>query len=204
MRGLQKTKNTADTAAETGNKSRSRYREQLDDGDGVARPNTSSVYALLSNDRRRAVLEKIRGADEAVSARDLSEHIAGDEQDQMPPPRDARRSVYVSLIQTHLPKLADHGVIQYDESSKTVGAGEHLDWVLAYVDRAPNRDQTRQWPRLMRWLLIGLIVGGVATAILLAVMPLHLFVWSIVIGVVSVGLLPVGLTVVHIYRQGHL
>jgi len=43
--------------------------------------------------------------------------------DEETSPDDIRDSVYISLCQNHLPKLADAGVVGYDSAEKTVGPG---------------------------------------------------------------------------------
>lgn len=82
------------------------------------------VHHVLSNERRRIVLQRLRAAGETMSARDLSEHIAERETGESPPPRNIRQSAYVSLHQSHLPKLDDLGIVEYDESEKTVTLDE--------------------------------------------------------------------------------
>jgi len=96
----------------------------------------SDVHDVLRNDRRRIVLEQLAGAaggDDAVTARELSEAIAAHETGSDPPPRDARRSVYISLHQNHLPKLADLGVVDYDDQTKAVRPGPNAATVGAHM-----------------------------------------------------------------------
>ena len=80
----------------------------------------SEVHDVLRNDRRRLVLERLRTARDAETVSDLAEHIGGVEAGESPPPRNVRQSVYVSLHQTHLPKLDELGVVDYDPDGKTV------------------------------------------------------------------------------------
>ncbi len=65
------------------------------------------------------VLELL-GRERTWALSDLAEEIAAAETGERPPPRNKRQSVYVTLHQTHLPKLADHGVVDYDSERKTV------------------------------------------------------------------------------------
>ncbi|MFC7044116.1 hypothetical protein ACFQH6_00675 [Halobacteriaceae archaeon GCM10025711] len=55
-----------------------------------------------------------------LSAGELAERIASLETGETPPPRNARQSAYVSLHQTHLPKLDELGIVDYDSNSKVV------------------------------------------------------------------------------------
>ena len=63
------------------------------------------IHDVLSNERRQMVLDRLRESGGTMSARDLSEYIAERETGESPPPRNIRQSAYVSLHQTHLPKL---------------------------------------------------------------------------------------------------
>ena len=82
------------------------------------------IHHVLSNERRQMVIDQLRETGETMSARALSEHIAEHETGESPPPRNIRQSAYVSLHQTHLPKLDELGIVEYDESDKTVTLDE--------------------------------------------------------------------------------
>ena len=91
---------------------------------GNAQPDLAAVdiHDVLSNERRRMVLSILHEEDtRSTTARDLSERIAEMETGQSPPPRNIRQSAYVSLHQTHLPKLDELEVLAAD----LVPAGQH-------------------------------------------------------------------------------
>lgn len=77
------------------------------------------VFHILQNPRRRAVLRYLReeGADE-FQVREVAETVAAWEHettvDQLS--SGERQRVYVSLYQSHLPKLDAHDIISYDQS----------------------------------------------------------------------------------------
>ena len=96
------------------------------------------IHDVLSNERRRMVLSILREQDGQTTARELSERIAELETGQSPPPRNIRQSAYVSLHQTHLPKLDNLGIIDYDESAKTVGLTERAQRVNVYMETVPR------------------------------------------------------------------
>lgn len=102
-------------------------------------------HHLLSNSRRRAVLERVLRSDEPVSLRDLSEEIATEEADETPPPSNLRRSVYISLHQNHLPRLDKQGVITYETDGKMIAAGPNAYEFAGYLD--PAVDDARSTPR---------------------------------------------------------
>lgn len=96
------------------------------------------IHDVLSNERRQMVLTLLRETGESMSARELSERIAELETGESPPPRNIRQSAYVSLHQTHLPKLDDLGILEYDQSSKTVALNDRADQVSVYMETVPK------------------------------------------------------------------
>lgn len=97
------------------------------------------IHDVLSNERRHVVIDRLRESEGTVSARDLSEHIAEQETGESPPPRNIRQSAYVSLHQTHLPKLDELGIVEYDQSEKTVTLDETASRkVDVYMETVPK------------------------------------------------------------------
>jgi len=92
------------------------------------------AHEILRCDRRRLTLECLRQRLNPISLRTLSERVAELETGESPPPRDLRKSVYVSLHQTHLPKLEDVGVVEYDKQSKEVVLAKHARAFDPYID----------------------------------------------------------------------
>lgn len=92
------------------------------------------IHNILRNERRRHTITYLREADDKVSVRDLAEHIAEIETDTSPPPRNARNSAYISLHQTHLPKLDTHGIVEYDTTGKAVTLGDEIHQLEPYLD----------------------------------------------------------------------
>lgn len=80
----------------------------------------SDIHRMLSNGRRRNVLFLLDQHDTPLAVKDLAEEIATRETGTSPPDQSTRQSVYISLIQTHLPRLDELGIVQYDESEKLV------------------------------------------------------------------------------------
>jgi len=92
------------------------------------------IHGILANERRRAVIERLDASPGTVTVRDLSTAIAAIETGKSPPPARVRESVYTSLHQTHLPKLHDVGVVEYDRDRSLVHLrpavreiGRHMD-----------------------------------------------------------------------------
>jgi hypothetical protein len=108
---------------------------------------TGTVCELISNARRRAVIEHVAAldADEDVGMGDLARTIAGEEHDIPPATVSAeqRKTVYVSLLQNHLPKLDAASVVAWNDRSGMVAHGECVDSLAGLVesiDRACDPD----------------------------------------------------------------
>ncbi|AFK18245.1 ArsR family transcriptional regulator [Haloferax mediterranei ATCC 33500] len=93
------------------------------------------IHEVLSNDRRRMAIEFLQDGD--LTLRELSERIAEAETGESPPPRNIRQSAYVSLQQTHIPKLVELGIVDYDDESKIVTLAEAGD-VTVYMEVVPE------------------------------------------------------------------
>ncbi len=111
---------------------------QKRESDGATSLEQTEIHDVLRNDRRRLVLNRLRQQDGTNTVRELSEYIAGIESNQTPPPRNIRQSVYVSLHQTHLPKLDSIGIVSYDSNAKTVTLAQHADEVTVYLEVVPK------------------------------------------------------------------
>lgn len=92
------------------------------------------IHDVLRNERRQHVLDILHAAGDRMEARELATQIAEAESGESPPPDNIRQSVHVALHQTHLPKLAELGIISYDTQSKSVGLLERGEDVAVYME----------------------------------------------------------------------
>ena len=76
---------------------------------------TSTV--ILGNNRRMLMIEYLQRKEGQAELRELVEFIAEREGDT---DRKHRKSVYVSLVQTHIPKLEREGVITFEHGVITL------------------------------------------------------------------------------------
>lgn len=107
---------------------------QTDDGnqaEEVERPvavasddtlSADEIFELLKNNRRREILYYLEEADGSAAIKELARNIAAREHDV---PASAvtdkqYKRVYVALVQTHVPKLENAGVIEFDEDEQTM------------------------------------------------------------------------------------
>ena len=94
----------------------------------------NKIHDVLRNDRRRWTIQYLKQRLKPVDVRELSEKVAAMEIGKSPPPRDVRRSVYNALNQTHLPKLDEIGLVQYDRDRKTVSLCDDARDVDIYMN----------------------------------------------------------------------
>lgn len=114
--------------------------EQHPSSERPSMPTTISkddVFHLLQCGRRRAVL-RILSAHEDQSVfrmRDVAEAVAAWEHETTVAKlhSDQRQRVYISLYQSHLPKLDDQGVIAYNQSRGIIEPGPLLAVLEPYL-----------------------------------------------------------------------
>lgn len=121
-----------------------------------ARLSQDEVFDLLSNRRRRYVLNYLLREDRPVSIQELSRELAMWEfdvdADELTDQQEKR--IYVALYQTHIPKLEDVGVIDYDADASLVELTEEARQLQPYVEEGEYRE--RPWP----WYYLAIAVAG--------------------------------------------
>lgn len=109
-------------------------------GESVSR---DEIFTILSNRRRRRVLQYLEAHDETrVDLRTLVDALAEWEYGE---PAETlswkqRKRVYTALRQSHLPKLADAGAIEYDPSRGEVTLTEETREFQVYLEYVPKGD----------------------------------------------------------------
>lgn len=123
----------------------------------------TTIHSILQNERRRYVLEYLREHEQQTCLRDVVEWIADIEDDESPSSTNVRNSVYVSLHQTHLPTLDEAGIIDYDESRKTITLQEQARDLVVYMEVMTNYGIT--WAAYYLGLAVLVLLLVVAAAI---------------------------------------
>lgn len=128
----------------------------------------SELFHLLQSDRRREAVRRLREIDGETSLGTLAEEIAAAEAgvavEQLS--SDQRRRVYISLYQSHLPKLAEASLIEYDPDRGTVRPRDALGVFDPYLDPDESIDAVDSGTsRLVSGVTvgIGLLVAAGAT-----------------------------------------
>lgn len=94
----------------------------------------TEIHDLLRNERRQQVIKQLQDSVGTMNLRELAELIAEYETDESPPPRNIRKSVYNSLHQTHLPKLDQRGIVDYESDRKEIRLTEDARSVNKYME----------------------------------------------------------------------
>ncbi|MFC6962881.1 DUF7344 domain-containing protein [Halocatena marina] len=123
----------------------------------TARLTKYEIHDVLRNKRRTWVLEQLQQSQKPISLRELSEQVAALETGETPPPRNIRESVYNSLHQTHLPKLDDLGIVEYQTDRKVVTQADGFRQVTLYMEVVSADDVT--------WATYYLTIGVVALVV---------------------------------------
>ncbi|MBV0925473.1 hypothetical protein KTS45_14795 [Halomicroarcula limicola] len=125
------------TAEQTDDVSTQSETDTADDGDDAPTAiSKDDLFHVLQNERRRRVLAYIIHNDGPFEMRTIAEQVAAWEHDTTVRQlmSDERQRVYIALYQSHLPKLDDIGLIEYNQSRGVVEATALLDSVSKYVD----------------------------------------------------------------------
>ncbi|MFB6073154.1 MAG: hypothetical protein ABEJ88_09320 [Halobacterium sp.] len=126
-------------------------------------PTDDELFEVLSNRRRRYAVHALKRAHGQVEIGDVAEQVAAWEYevdvDQVS--YDERKRVYTALQQSHLPKMDDAGVVEFDKNRGVVEPTESLEDVEVYMDVVQGRE--------IPWSVYYLGLSGVAVALMAAV-----------------------------------
>ncbi|MFC7021022.1 MULTISPECIES: DUF7344 domain-containing protein [Haloarcula] len=102
------------------------------------------VFDILSSPRRRYVLHYLRTEESPIELTALAEEVAAWENDTTVEKLSSqdRKRVYVSLYQTHIPKLSEAGLIEYDSESGDVALSNQAAEIDPYLG---TENDERPW-----------------------------------------------------------
>ncbi|MDS0220965.1 hypothetical protein NDI54_06350 [Haloarcula sp. S1AR25-5A] len=122
--------------------------ESASDGSASEEPESDDeltrddLFHVLQCRRRRLVLKYLHEypGDEPADMSDIAEHIAALEHDTTVDSLRSkqRQRVYIALYQSHLPKMDDAGVINYNQDRGLVEATALADSFDGYLDEEPS------------------------------------------------------------------
>lgn len=126
------------------------------------------IFTTLSNRRRRRIIDYLnRTPDLTVAVQELYNSIAATENEVAlgETTYNQRKRVYTSLVQTHLPKLAELGVVEYDADRGTVSLREESKDLDVYLEVNRGSDILRSDYYIGLSILSSLMVVTLAFAV---------------------------------------
>ncbi|MFC6718117.1 hypothetical protein ACFQGT_10805 [Natrialbaceae archaeon GCM10025810] len=124
------------------------------------------VFHILQTRRRRDVLRYLREADGPVELRDLAEQVAAWEHGTTVDGLSSgqRQRVYISLYQSHLPKLDNRGIVAYDKDRGIVERRPRAAELDRYLEDSVGDERSDPWPRRYAGVVVasGAFVGASA------------------------------------------
>ncbi len=112
------------------------------------------IFDVLSSSRRRYVLYYLSQHEEPVELPALAEEVAAWETESTVEELSSqeRKRVYVSLYQTHIPKLEEVGLVDYDQDSGQVSLTDQSTQIQGFL-----REPTSERNRLVN---LAVVIGG--------------------------------------------
>ncbi|SER20439.1 DUF7344 domain-containing protein [Natrinema salaciae] len=100
------------------------------------------LFELLANQRRRHIMHTLMQEDDRLDIGDLSQEIAAWEDDLAFEEVSStdRKRVYTALQQSHLPKMDNAGVLEFDRDRGTIEPTPALEDVEIYMDVVRGRE----------------------------------------------------------------
>jgi hypothetical protein len=139
------------------------------------------VLELLASPRRLHLLNYLLDRGGKARLRELSRDIVASETDTAPEELDSGeiKRVYVSLYQTHVPVLQEHGVIEYDDTERVVSLDDRAGEVVAILEH--------QGEKRRRWAVYYTVVGLILVAFVLVYASSLVSIPAAVLAVITVG-----------------
>ncbi|SFR49142.1 DUF7344 domain-containing protein [Halorubrum sodomense] len=129
--------------------------------------NQDELFSLLSNPRRRFILQYLNKNPGGIRLQDLATEVAAWENETDPEELTDKeeKRLYVSLHQTHIPKLEAAGIVEHDSDTGEIRLTDRGTDVNRYLDAdAPDGDDSRPWGRYYLLIaLFGVAVYGLVT-----------------------------------------
>lgn len=109
---------------------------------GPTDPSLDTIFAILRNERRRYTVHYLMQVGEPVPVSDLVEAVAawetGKDRDEIS--NDERQRVHVSMLQSHLPAMADANLVTVDSEAGKVGITDRATEFDIYLEVVPEGD----------------------------------------------------------------
>lgn len=120
------------------------------------------IYDILSNQRRRIALRYLIEQEGGCSVAEIVDIVATREAAKLDVDRtdNLDASVYSALVQSHLPRMADYGFVEYDPEGRHVTLTDEARAIEPYLER-PDRLAVRWSLLYMALAVFGAVLLGV-------------------------------------------
>lgn len=139
-------------------------------GDGSL--SKGEIFDVLQNQRRRYVLEYLKRYDEPVELSELAMQVAAWE--YQTPVEDVtneqKKRVYTTLQQTHLDRMEEAGIVDYDADENVITRTPYTDELTVYLEIVPGSE----FPWREFYLSLGSISCAIVAALWTGLYPLTL------------------------------
>ena len=141
----------------------------VDEGGGLSK---GEVFEVLRNQRRRYVLQYLKQDSRPVELGDLAQQVAAWEYETVPEEvtPEQRKRVYTTLQQTHLPKMDEAGILEFDSDAGIIRVTDRTGEISIYLEIVPGHEFA--WREL--YLSLGAISCALVAALWLEIYPLTL------------------------------
>jgi hypothetical protein len=155
-----------------------------------------TVFDILSNRRRRQIIYYLQEHGGEAPLREVANAVAGWEEDETPDNVTEKQSrrVYVSLYQSHVPRLSEVGLIEQDDTG-VIRLTDRIRLLDPYLN---PHDEGPTWQ--VYYLAVGLAGVLLAVAVSLGLPPAGLLSGANMLLIVSLGI--VVLALAHAQRSG--
>lgn len=124
------------------------------------------VFEVLSSSRRRRILYHLHRRGGTADLRTLARDTAIDETGESFDDDDVKR-FYISLYQTHVPRLEEAGVVEYDSDKQSVTLTDRVEIIARILNHDDGSD--RQWA--LYYAALALLGAFLTVGQLIGVMP---------------------------------
>ena len=130
----------------------------------------AELFDVFSNARRRRTVQFLKRQGGSCDLAPLVERVAAWENETTPEEvtRTQRRRVYISLYQTHLPMLEDHGIVDWNPDDHTIELLPSKGLFEPYLDR--RLEGQRPWH--LFYLPVTTLSAAIVVLSLLSIGPL--------------------------------
>ena len=101
----------------------------------------ATMFDILGNERRRVCLHCLAEHETALSVSALGQQVASIVADAETDSDELYDSVYISLCQTHLPKLDAVGLVEYEQDQKQVCQGPRFGAIRDQFEAARTTEE---------------------------------------------------------------